>query len=306
MSSSIVTVGSFKPTKLSISPIKTLESGGKSAYINYDGGKLTMQSPSEITLPYGLNKFDQGQKVDNPDYSIDISFKGYDSDGPLKTYYEGMMEFDKFIIGEAYKNRVAWFRDNTLTESEIRRFYTPSVKFAKDKEGNVKPYPPTQKIKLRKDNTGSFEAKLYDPTGKKISTDANEALVKGTTVTVLIECGGLWLIGSKFGVTWRAKQIVIHNTPESLGDFAFVGLGGAQTPRGGGAGAPTTHNHVIDDEHEAALMAAVAPVAPVAPAPVPTAVADDEDEDDAPEEVEPMKKPIPKKKVVIGSKKSTV
>ncbi len=298
MSSSIVTVGSLNPAKLSVSPIKTLESGAKSAYVNYDGGKLVMQTPNEISLPYGLNKFDQGPKADNPDYSIDISFKGYDSDGPIKSYYDSLAAFDKFIMSEAYKNRVAWFRDNTLTESEIRRFYTPSIKFAKDKEGNVKPYPPTQKIKMRK-NGDSFDATLYEPSGKKINESAIDVLVKGVSVTVLVECGGLWFAGGKFGVTWRAKQIVIHNTPERLGDFAFVGLGGGA---GGGEGPRASQAHVsnvIDDEHEAALMAAVVPPMP-APEPIPAPADDDEE----PEEVEPIKKPIAKKKVVVGKPKA--
>ncbi len=288
--SAVVLPENFTTAKLTISPIKTSEIGSKSAYVNYDGGKLILQTAAEMTIPYGLNVFKDGPKADNPDYSIDVSFKGHETAGAVKTYHDALTEFDNFILAEAYKNRVAWFKNANMTKEVIQAFYTPTIKVARDKEGNLKPYPPTQKIKLRK-ISGDFEAKIYDSNGKRLTDPIDELLVKQSSVTVIIECGGLWFAGGKFGVTWRAKQIMINKSPERLSDFAFVGVGG-------GAG-----SSMIDEDKEDAMFATMTSSAP-APAPAAAAAFNDVEvqEDEEAEEVPAIKKPIAKKKVVLGKK----
>ncbi len=293
--SAVVLPENFNIAKLTISPIKTSEIGSKSAYVNYDGGKLILQTAAEMTIPYGLNVFKDGPKADNPDYSIDVSFKGYDAAGAVKTYHDALTEFDNFILAEAYKNRVAWFKNANMTKEVIQAFYTPTIKVARDKEGNLKPYPPTQKIKLRK-ISGDFESKIYDSNGKRLTDPIDELLVKQSAVTVIIECGGLWFAGGKFGVTWRAKQIMINKSPERLSDFAFVGV------TGGGAG-----SSMVDDDKEDEMFAAMTKAPAPSPAPAPAAAAAFNDvevpeEDEEAEEVPAIKKPIAKKKVVLGKK----
>jgi hypothetical protein len=293
MSSAIVQPESFKPAKLSVSPIKVLESGAKSAYVNYDGGKLIFQSAVEMSLPYGLNEFKDGAKADNPDYSIDVSFKGYDADGSVKNYYNALQEFDQFMLSEAYKNRATWFKNSNMSKEVIEAFYSPSIKVSRDKDGNPKPYPPTQKIKLRKMG-GEFEAKIYDMGGKRLTEPISELLVKGVTVTAIVECGGLWFAGGKFGVTWRAKQIMIHKSPERLSDFAFNFGGGA------GSAAAQPSNKMDDEKEDQLFKTMTSPSTPAANA------FDDVDvpEDEEAEEVEPIPKPKPitKKKVTLGKK----
>ncbi len=293
--SAVVLPENFTTAKLTISPIKTSEIGSKSAYVNYDGGKLILQTAPEMTIPYGLNVFKDGPKADNPDYSIDVSFKGHETPGAIKTYHDALQEFDNFILAEAYKNRVAWFKNANMTKEVIQAFYTPTIKVARDKEGNLKPYPPTQKIKLRK-ISGDFESKIYDSNGKRLTDPIDELLVKQSAVTVIIECGGLWFAGGKFGVTWRAKQIMINKSPERLSDFAFVGV------TGGGAG-----SSMVDDDKEDEMFAAMTKASAPAPAPAPAAAAAFNDvevpeEDEEAEEVPAIKKPIAKKKVVLGKK----
>lgn len=306
---SIVTPETFSVAKLSISAPKTLDSGAKTAYLNYDGGKLLFQTAAEMTIPYGLSKFEQGPKADNPDFSIDLSFKGYEIDGaPVSLYHGALAKLDEFVMEEAYKNRASWFSGGATKSREvISAFYTPTIKVAIDKQGNPKPYPPTQKIKLRKMG-GEFEVKIYDNDKKRITDPMDEVLVKGCTVTVIVECGGIWFAGGKFGVTWRAKQIMLHKSPERLADFAFVGVSG-----GSGAGGYANPSNTINDDGEEALLRSFMPKASVnAPAPAPAPVAanafesvnvDDEEADEEPEEVEIKPKPVTKKRLVVNKSK---
>ena len=162
MSSNVVFPNTFAVSKISITQPKVLESGAKAAYLNYEGGKLVLQSAIAMSLPFGLSVYDKNP-TGTPEYSIDLSFRGADKNPEIKLFQDRLQELDAYMIDQGVKNCKSWFKSD-LKREVIQAFYTPTVRFAKDKEGNLQPYPPTLKIKLRKPN-GDFEAKFYDVKG---------------------------------------------------------------------------------------------------------------------------------------------
>lgn len=293
--SSIIYPSNFNTKNIAISAPKTLQSGAKQAYANYGGEKLIMQTAIAMTVPFGVNIADQFGPTQ---YSVDLSFRGQDQRPEIKEFLDVMTKIDEFMIQEGVKNSVAWFKSK-LSEDVIKAFYTPSVKYSKDKEGNVLSYPPNLKLKLRKINN-DFETKFYDLNGNPYKgVPVEELLVKGVQVTAIMECGGVWFAGSKFGLTWRAKQIAIHKLPERINDFAFKGLASAA------AAAATTDEAEEDDAEEesntidddAAFKSKPSAVASVLPEP-----AEEEEEGDDVEPVPAPKKTIIKKKIVAAKK----
>ena len=218
---SIVQPSQFQASKLTLTPLRTLSSGAKTANVNYGGERFVMQTAAAMTLPFGLNCAD---KFGPPQYSVDLSFRGHEQREYLKAFMEVIQSIDDLMIAEGVKNTRAWFKAD-LNKEVIKAFYTPSLKYSKDKEGNVLSYPPNIKLKLRQSQDGKFDAKFYDINGTPYKdVPIEELLGKGIQVTAIMECGGVWFAGSKFGITWRAKQIAIHKLPEKMSDFAFKGL----------------------------------------------------------------------------------
>jgi len=321
--SSIALPTTFDVSRVTVTAPKVNEkTGAKSSYLNYNGEKLIMQTAREMVLPFGLSIYD---KNGTPEYSVELSFRGADSRDDLNAYQKTLEAIDNKMIELGVKNSRQWFKSE-LNEQVVRAFYTPTLKLSKDKEGNPLPYPPTTKAKLRKMN-GDFEAKFYDEAGVPYrGLSLEEMLVKGATVTGLLECTGVWFAGSKFGLTWKVKQMIIHHLPERIKDFAFVGFAGA------GASAATSRRsaptamstHVDDDEtlqedyegadeevavvksgmgkaesvHTHSVVSAVMNPS----VSVPQSVDDDAGEDIEPVPV-PTRKPIIKKKVVAAPKK---
>ena len=327
----------FKVNNVSVSVPKAVEitdkdgkktTVGKKAYVNYASGRFSMQTATNMRVPFGLNVYDQSNP---PKYSINLSFNGYQDNQDVKAFYEAIQGLDKFIVDEAVKNSEAWFGKKKSREV-LEEFYTPSLKYGKKDD-----YPPTMKLNLRKLADG-FETKFYDIKGRPYKTmPVDEMLMKGTQVTCLINCADVWIAGTgKFNLRWNVEQIVIHKRPEKGGDFAMnlapiAAVGGveeeddapAPSRAAGGAGAPAAKaeavedNHIEDDEEDfkppakssvpvdlgrhkpAQLVSSVLDsVMPKA-----TAVADDDDEEG--EDTEPIpapKKPVIKKKVVVGKK----
>jgi hypothetical protein len=192
------------------------------------------------------------------------------------------------MIEQGVKNSKAWFKAD-LKADMVRMFYTPTLRFAKDAEGNLKPYPPTLKIQLRK-RDGKFETAVYDDK-KRPLTDVplEDVLVKKAFLTALIQCTGVWFAGGKFGLSWKAIQIRADKIPDSIRGFAFLDDGEepakaapVRASKPAPPAAPSNQFAGLDDE-EVDDEEALQPVSQAA------------DEEEAEEEA-PL--PVPKKTVV--------
>ena len=298
---------SFNTKNITLTVPRILQSGAKQAYLNYSGDRLVMQSAVAMTTPFGLNCAD---KFGPPEYSVDLSFRGHDQRPELKQFMDTLSELDEFMINEGVKNSKLWFKAD-LSRDVVKAFYTPTLKYGKDKDGNVLSYPPTIKLKLRRTND-QFDTKFYDINGTPYKDiPVEDMLAKGSQLTAIMECGGVWFAGSKFGLTWRAKQIAVHKLPEKIGDFAFKGLGSAPPEEKDmdDVFAPATTASAASastasaSTASASVVAAFMPQAPVAKAAEVQAPVAEEDEEDG-EDMEPVPPPKPmiKKKMVVGKK----
>ena len=317
MSSAVVSPASFNVSKVSFSPVKSLESGGKQAYLNYDGRPLVMQI-SSLETPFGLSVFD---KTSPPKYSVDLKLRGYDdaaTNPKVATIYNALNGLDEFMLDQGVKNAKQWFKGDKSREV-LSELYTRTVKFSKDAEGNVKPYPPTLKIQL-KQRDGKFETQVYDDQKRPLNdVPLGDILVKGAVLTTLIQCTGVWFAGGKFGLSWKAIQIRADKVPDSIRGFAFLDEGdepvsrpaaaasrAAPAPAAKAAAPANAFAALHDDEEEIDDEEALAPP-PKAVAPAAKAVAVaapppiEDDEDDDAEDAAPI--PVPAKKTTITTKK---
>ena len=294
MSQSVVYPSSFTSKNITISTPKQLPSGAKQAYLNYGGERLVMQTAVAMSVPFGLNVAD---KYGPAEYSVELSFRGNEQRPEIKEFMNVISQIDDHLVNEGVKNSISWFRDD-MPKEVVKKFYTPSLKYSKDKEtGKQLDYPPNLKLKLRRVNN-DFETKFYDINGNPYKgIPVEDLLVKGVQVTAIIECAGVWFAGSKFGLTWRAKQIAIHKLPEKIADFAFKGLGSVkpQPVEDVEDEEEAADENEVDDDAafrappKASVVSAVMPKAAAPPAPAPV---EEEEGDD----VEPV--PAPKKTVV--------
>jgi hypothetical protein len=285
---------------------------GKKAFVNYNGGKFAMQSAPSMRVPFGVSVFDQSSP---PKYSINLSFNGYETNADVKAFYQAIQDLDKFVVDEAVKNSKAWFGKEKSREV-LEEFYTPSLKFGKNKD-----YPPTMKVNLKRRGE-SFETKFFDSKGKPHREMAiEELLAKGTQVTVLLTLKDVWIAGTgKFNLRWDADQILINKLAESGSEFGFnmsaIGSAAAveesapaPAPARGGAGAAAAgaaaaaESNLIDDDEDDFKAAPAAASVLDSVMPSASAAAADEDDDEDHEPVPAPKKPIVKKKVVVGGKK---
>uniref|UniRef100_A0A6C0KXE4 Uncharacterized protein n=1 Tax=viral metagenome TaxID=1070528 RepID=A0A6C0KXE4_9ZZZZ len=310
MTSNIVPPSTFDATKLSFGDMKSLDSGGKIVDISYDGRRNLLTQTASMVLPYGLNVYDKAGPVS---YSVDVSFRGVEENPKIAAFHDMLAAFDSAVMEAGVKNSLLWLGIDPKSEppatlrSLVKRAYTPCLKIALDKNTKQpKPYPPTLKLKLPKDN-GAFKTQFYDQNKQRIEgTTVEDLLVKGAQGTFLIKCTSIWFAGAKFGASWKAEQVRMESVPQGMRGCAILDDEedeDAPVAKPVAKRAAPVNRFAVAEDDEEETEDVVAAVMPVRRAPVaaPAVVEDEEEEDIVEAPVVPTKKTTAQ--VVAGVKK---
>lgn len=200
----------FDASKISFGNVKVNENKGKSIYVGYDSGPLIFQTP-EMVAPFGVSKWDKENGGDK--FSLNLSFKGKETREPLNKFFENLNALNETLIQGAKNNSEAWF-GNVKSEIVLRELITPVISYSKEKDK----YPPTIKANLMQKN-GNYDIEVYDENRNEIKYDGTMDL-KNARITALIQCLGIWVIGSKFGITWKIVQMRVIPAKKLQG-YAF-------------------------------------------------------------------------------------
>jgi hypothetical protein len=212
-------------SKVTFSGVKSLPSGAKIIYLNYDGASLFVQTP-EMTVPY-----DSGTYYPDNDssgkYAVKVSMDGFQSDGPMKNFHDMLQSMDQKIMDSGMENSLAWFKKKSLSADIAKELYNNMIKVSVDSETgepNGK-WAPTFAFKVVK-RDGKVQCDCYDADKNELAlsgdgaVDLESMFKKGTKVKMILKCNGLWIASGKFGCTWRAEQIKI-NSPIEYSGYAF-------------------------------------------------------------------------------------
>jgi len=191
--------------------------------VNASGGKnipvfnrvarsgLKMSTPMLLTWGVTENDFD-GTGKKTYDMALQFPSAEYATDEST-AFLENLKRFEKFVKDQACLNSKAWF-GKVQSAEVVEAFWTPMLRYSKDKTTGDFDYskPPTLRIKLPYwDNKFKFEA--FNVHGEMIfpKEDVNivNVIPKSSEVKMILQCGGIWFAGGKFGVTWKPFQVVV-------------------------------------------------------------------------------------------------
>jgi hypothetical protein len=214
--STITLAKEFDISNVSASDIRTLDNGGKVAYMSYNGAPLILQTPT-MTAPFGLSTWDNDGKGPLK-YSLDLSFKGMDRNAGLQTFYNVLEAIDKRMIDDGLANAATWFKGKKVSKDVLEALYTPLIRHAKDKNGDITDkYPPTFKVTVP-NKEGKPTCEVYDE--KRNIVDLMSLQTKGSRVMAIVQWMGLWFAGGKYGTTWKVLQMkVVPNA--TIRGYAF-------------------------------------------------------------------------------------
>ena len=207
----------FNPAKdLKYSKPKANSSGGKSVGIlNASTNSATFVS-TPLMMTWGVSTFED-KKTGEKTYSMSLQFPGEEYNTPaIAKFRANIVKFEDKVKADALLNQKEWFGKSTMTAEHVSLFWTPMLKFAKGENGEPDQNKnPTLNVKIPIWE-GVWNVELFDPSTRKIFPDASndhvtpiDLIAKGSHVAVVLQCGGVWFAGGKFGVTWKLFQAVV-------------------------------------------------------------------------------------------------
>ena len=212
-------------SKVAFSQPRVLDNGAKLVYMNYDGGRLSIQTPW-MSLPWKMGVYTEGEY---PKYSVDLSFKGMENDPDLQAFHDKLQEVETQIIDAGFENSVSWFKKKKSTREVVEAIFNPILKVSKDKETGEPDgkWPPTMKLKVARKN-GMWESnrdkplvvKGKDGTSYKINSEDNleEIFKKNTRLRVKMSCVGLWVASGNYMCQWQLTHAEVDVPEDADGD----------------------------------------------------------------------------------------
>jgi len=200
-------------------PAKINAQGGKAISIisNQTGRSLHISTPMMTT--WGINDFtDPATGVSDGKFNISLSFPN-DQYKTEKTdlFLEKMRQLEQAMLDAAVVNSETWFGKKKSRELVEDSFY-PILKFPKDKVSKQidKTKMPGISAKVPfYEKEGKWNVEIYDTKGELQFPNANEELEpahfvpKLSTCAAVLQCGGIWIGGKGWGVTWKLVQAVV-------------------------------------------------------------------------------------------------
>lgn len=274
---------------------------GKSVSIisTQTGRGLHIQTPLMTT--WGISDFvDKETGVSDGKFSLSLTFpNGEYSNANTDAFMNKLKEFENTILNEAVKNSTLWFGKQKSRELVEDSFY-PILKYPKapspqNPQVKITDYTKSPSIGAKvpfyeKDNRWNVE--IYDTNGTMLFPCENEELTPAhfvprlSSVACVLQCGGIWIGGKGWGVTWKLVQAVVKPRENvsvfgkcqiqlSEEDKSAIEAHDEQDVADVPAPAPAPAKAVVntqvnDSDDESAPAPVVEPVVSQEPAPAPT------------------------------------
>ena len=190
---------------------KVNKSGGKNVAV-FDKNRraiFTFVTPETDTYGVNANQFDEGKP---PTYDMTLQLNRSEKS---MAFAQNMLDMERVILDEALKNSKKWF-GKQLSKEVLQEFWTPFVKFPKNKEtGELDPSKsPTIRLKFAYYDGEFKNIEVYNTSSEliypKTGVELPPLIPKGSEVKCLVRLNGIWFAGGKFGLTGKPIQIIVR------------------------------------------------------------------------------------------------
>lgn len=114
---------------------------------------------------------------------------------------------DDHMLAFCKDNKEAWFNSADISDAYLDNAIMPSIKSVKKSDSYA--------VKFRT----SQQMTVFDSSKEEIELSS---IVQDSKISVIVQLAGLWFTKTRFGITWKLKQIKLNNEkPKSSGLYLF-------------------------------------------------------------------------------------
>ena len=213
--SQILSIDNWNPKANKYMPPKLNDKGGKSINVISTQSNRSIHLIMPLMKTWGISDFIDDKGEPDGKFSMDLNFPLDDFVTPeTNEALTKLKEFEENLLNDAVTNSEAWFGKKQSREI-VEYSYFPFLKYKKNKDTKVIDYsrPPSLKPKVPKYGN-DWKIEIYDTNLNLLFPSPNfetpiELVPKSSNVASVIACGGIWVGGKGWGLTWKVIQLVV-------------------------------------------------------------------------------------------------
>jgi hypothetical protein len=200
--------------------------------INKVGGKsINIMNPAtnrflQVVFPtmgtWGISDFvNKETNESDGKFKISLIFPTGDYATPeTELALQKLKDFETQLIEDAAKNSELWWGE-PMSKEILKHMYFTNIKYQKDPKTKKIDYTKDASISAKVVNYGEkWNVEIYDTQYNRLFPCDNpdvtpmDLVVKFSKVNCILECGGIWIGGKGWGVTWKLVECVVKPRDE--------------------------------------------------------------------------------------------
>jgi len=294
----VLSVNDWVPSSVKYMQPKVNDRGGKSINMVSKQTNRSLHISTPLMMTWGIADFVDEKGESDGKFSMSLNFPNVEySTKATNDFLQKLKDFENQILDDAVTNSELWWGEEMSREVAKHTFF-PFLKYSKNKDTKKIDLskPPSIRAKVPNYN-GKWGVEIYDTQSNLLFPCDNQNVTpldfvpKQSNVACVLQCGGIWIGGKGWGLTWKLIQCIVK--PREV-----VSVYGKCQIKLSDEEKTTIEKQELKDDVD--LEESETETVFQKPAPVSTEVPDsDNEEDTAPEQVPVVEEPKPVVKKVV-------
>ena len=212
----VLSVSEWSPSANKYMVPKINDRGGKSINLISKQTNRSLHISTPLLMTWGISDYIDEKGESDGKYSISLTFPNSEyENAATKEFLQKLKDFENQILDDAVKNSELWWGEEMSRELCKHTFF-PFLKYSKNKDTKKidTSKPPSIRAKVPYYNE-KWAVELYDTQSNLIFPCDDPTRIppdfvpKMSNIACVLQCGGIWIGGKGWGLTWKMVQGVV-------------------------------------------------------------------------------------------------
>ena len=213
----VVSCDEWNTSSVKYMPPKVNERGGKSINMISTQSNRSLHITTPMMMTWGITDFIGDNGESDGKFSMSLNFPNDDYRKPsTDDFLVKMKAFENQILDDAVKNSELWWGED-MSREVCKHTFFPFLKYSKNKDTKKIDLSKPPSIRAKVPNYGGkWGCEIYDtrdnlifPSEKEQHLTPVDFVPKLSQVACVLQCGGIWIGGKGWGLTWKLIQCVV-------------------------------------------------------------------------------------------------
>ena len=212
----VLSVSEWSPSSNKYMVPKVNDRGGKSINLISKQTNRSLHISTPLLMTWGISDYIDEKGESDGKYSISLTFPNSEyENAATKEFLQKLKEFENQILDDAVKNSELWWGEE-MSKELCKHTFFPFLKYSKNKDTKKidTSKPPSIRAKVPYYNE-KWAVELYDTQSNLIFPCDDPTRIppdfvpKMSNIACVLQCGGIWIGGKGWGLTWKMVQGVV-------------------------------------------------------------------------------------------------